>query len=246
MALVRSRALVLQAFAYGDTSKILRLYTLEFGLRSVIAKGALRAKSRYGGVLEPFTEGEADFYLRDGRDLHTLGGFDLIRSRQALGRDLTAFSGASLLSELVLRYSTEEPHPALYHAATQALDRIAAVEPGRGTAVVLGAAWEIIALLGYHPELDICVGCGRPLAEDEASRFDVEAGGAACTGCRPSGRVVDAATRRQVAAMSRGGAEPEAIPDAALHRALLRVFIGTHLSGDHPLRSLDLFLEQVR
>lgn len=238
---------MLQTFAYGDTSKILRLYTLELGLRSVIAKGALRPKSRYGGVLEPFTEGDADFYLRDGRDLHTLGGFDLVRSRQALGRDLTAFSGASLLAELVLRYSTEEPHPALYHAATGALDRIAGVEPGRGTGVVLGAAWEIIALLGYHPELDVCVGCGRPFAEDESSRFDVEAGGAACTRCRPSGRVVDAATRRQVAAMSRGaGEESGPLSDPALQRALLRAFIGAHLSGDHPLRSLDLFLEQVR
>lgn len=246
MALVRSRALVLQAFAYGDTSKILRLYTLDFGLRSVIAKGALRAKSRYGGVLEPFTEGDADFYLRDGRDLHTLGGFDLVRSRQVLGRDLTAFAGASLVAELVLRYSTEEPHPALYHAAAGALDRIGAAEPGRGTAVVLGAAWQIIALLGFHPELDVCVGCGRPFGEEEASRFDLEAGGAACTGCRQSGRVVDAATRRQVASMSRGGAEPDRLTDPALQRALLRAFIGTHLSGDHPLRSLDLFLEQVR
>lgn len=243
---VRSRALVLQAFAYGETSKILRLYTLDLGLRSVIAKGAQRPKSRYGGVLEPFTEGDAEFYLREGRDLHTLGGFDLIRSRQALGRDLAAFAGASLVAELVLRYSTEEPHPELYHAAAGALDRIALAEPSLGPSVALGAAWEMISLLGYHPELEACVGCGRAFAADEPSRFDVEAGGSACTACRPTGRVVDPTTRRQVASMSHGAAEQTALSDAALHRALLRAFIGAHLSGEHPLRSLDLFLDQVR
>lgn len=236
---------MLQAFAYGETSKILRLYTLDFGLRSVIAKGAQRSRSRYGGLLEPFTEGDADFYLKEGRDLHTLGGFDLVRSRQGLGRDLTAFAGASLLAELVLRYSTEEPYPALYHAAIASLDRIAAAPAGGGAPLVVGAAWEAISLLGYHPELDVCVGCGRSLGSDEASRFDVEAGGSACTACRPSGRVVDAATRRQVARMSSGADDHAPLTDPSLHRALLRAFIATHLSGEHPLRSLDLFLAQV-
>ena len=246
MGLVRSRALVLQAFAYGDTSKILRLYTLDFGLRSVIAKGAQRSRSRYGGLLEPFTEGDAEFYLKDGRDLHTLGGFDLLRSRQALGRDLTAFAGASLVAELVLRFSTEEPHTALYHSAVASLDRISGAAGDEAPAVVLGAAWEVIALLGYHPELEHCVGCGRAFGADEPSRFDVEAGGAACTACRPSGRVVDAETRRQVAGMSHGGIDHPPLSDPALHRALLRAFIGAHLAGEHPLRSLDLFLGQVR
>lgn len=246
MGLVRSRALVLQAFAYGDTSKILRLYTLEYGLRSVIAKGAQRPRSRYGGLLETFTEGDAQFYLKDGRDLHTLSGFDLLRSRQALGRDLIAFAGGSLVAELVLRFSTEEPHPHLYRSAVGSLDRIAAAAPADAASVVLGAAWEVIALLGYHPELDHCVACGRAFGPDEPSRFDVEAGGSACTACRPSGRVVDADTRRQVAGMSSGVDDRPPLSDPSLHRALLRAFIGAHLAGEQPLRSLDLFLGQVR
>src|SRR3712207_3793122 len=124
MALVTTRALVLQAFPYSETSKVLRLYTWDHGLRSVIAKGALRPRSRYGGVLEPFTEGSATFYLKEGRDLHTLSGFDLVRSRQALGRSLTGFAGASLLAEVVIRVGTEEPHAEMYHALAEAWDAI--------------------------------------------------------------------------------------------------------------------------
>ena len=245
VALIRDRALVLQGFRYGDTSKILRLYCHDHGLRSVIAKGAQRPKSRFGALLEPFTEGEAQFYLKEGRDLHTLGGFDLLRSRQALGRDLTAFSGGSLIAELLLRFGTEEPHPQLYRSATSALDRIAAVSPVDVAHTALAGVWEVIALLGFHPELESCVHCTRTFEPGEAVRIDVEAGGAACTRCRPSGRVVDAASRAEVLRMCRG--EPLSGPpaDRGLHRALMRTFVATHLAQGHPLRSLELFVEQL-
>jgi DNA repair protein RecO (recombination protein O) len=245
VALVHARALVLQSFPYSDTSKILRLYTLELGLRSVIAKGALRPRSRFGGVLEPFTEGEAQFYLKEGRDLHTLGGFDLLRSRQAIGRDLGAFAGASLLAELLLRFGTEEPHPELFRAVSGALDRIVRADAGRATRVALAGVWEAIALLGFQPELEHCVGCGREIRSDEATRFDVDAGGVACTGCRLAGRMVHPAIRRDLRAMTRGDEAPDPTDDWSMHRALLRVFVSAHLSPEHPLRSLDLFVDHL-
>jgi DNA repair protein RecO (recombination protein O) len=258
VALVDTRALVLQGFAYGDTSRILRLYTLDYGARSVIAKGAQRPRSRFGGILEPFTEGDAHFFMKEGRDLHTLGGFDLVRSRQALGRDLAAFAGACVLAELLLRFGTEDPQPALYHAATGALDRIMVSDARAGAAVALAAVWQVIALLGYHPELEHCVMCGVSFGVDEPTRFDVDAGGTACLKCRPAGRVIDADSRRELSAMSSGqrGVErhgdesrhpdPMSLSDPSLHRALLAAFVSSHLASDRPLRSLELFLDQVR
>lgn len=246
MALVRTPTLILQSFAYSDSSKILRLYTRDYGLRSVIAKGALRAKSRFGGLLEPFTEGEAHFYIKEGRDLHTLSGFDLLRSRQAIGRDLTAFAGASLVAELLLRFGTEEAHPELYSAGCTSLERLASEDPERVAASVLSAVWEMVALLGFRPELEHCVGCGREIEPQETTRFDVEAGGSACTRCRPTGRVVDPTTRAEVARMSAGEILRNNPADQPLHRALLRAFLAAHLTTSSPLRSLDLFAEQLR
>lgn len=245
MPLITARTLVLQAFPYSDTSKILRLYCRDHGLRSVIAKGAQRPKSRFGGLLEPFTEGDAHFYLREGRDLHTLSGFDLLRSRQALGRNLTAFAGGSLVAELVLRFATEEPHPQLYETIVSVLDRLAEGAPEVLVPVALAGVWEVVSLLGYHPEMESCVHCGRPLGDREAARMDVEAGGAACVACRPRGRVVDAASRLEVLAMSRGEQLLAPPADRGLHRALVRAFLATHLVPGSPLRSLDLFIEQL-
>ncbi len=245
MAVVSTRALILQSFPYSETSKVLRLYTGEYGLRSVIAKGALRPRSRFGGVLEPFTEGTAQFYLREGRDLHTLSGWDLVRARQALGRNLSAFAGASLLAELVLRAATEESHPEIYTALAHSWDDItAASAPPEAERAVLTGAWTLVSLLGFEPQTDACVACGRRVAPDEPVRFDSEAGGVACTRCRPVGRVLDPATRADVARMSRGSAPHDALERPGTHRALLRAYLDAQLAHDRPFRSLELFLEQ--
>ncbi len=246
MTLVRTQAVILQTFPYGETSRILRLLSPELGLRSVIARGAQRPRSRFGGVLEPFTEGEAHFHLREGRDLHTLSGFDLIRSRQSLGRNLTSFAAASLLAELVIRSGTEEPQEELFAVFLDGLERLAGVPATAASGEALATVWELVSHLGYLPELGACVGCGRALDPQESSRFDVDAGGAACMQCRPTGRVVDAATREELRSMCAGEPAPAAVGDPALHRALLRVFVATHLAHGAPLRSLPLLLEQLK
>ena len=64
MPIVTDSALILQVYPYSETSKILRLLTRGHGLRSAMARGALRPRSRYGGVLEPFTQGTATFFLK--------------------------------------------------------------------------------------------------------------------------------------------------------------------------------------
>lgn len=238
-------ALILHAFPYGDTSKILRLLTPDYGLRSLIAKGARSAKSRFGGVLEPFTEGEAQFNLREGKDLFTLAGFSLIRSRQGIGRDLAAFSGASLLAEIALRVGTEEPDPDLYHFLVETLDRLARPEDSADR-IALSALWGLIGMVGFQPEMEACVRCGRALDPNEPSRFDVEGGGVVCRSCRPSGRTLESRIRHQVLSMSRGAEVDVAANDLTVHGALLEAFLPAHLSPDRGLRSLTLFREQLR
>jgi DNA repair protein RecO (recombination protein O) len=246
MALATTRALVLQSFPYSETSKVLRLYTLEHGLRSVMAKGALRPKSRYGGVLEPFTEGTATFYLKEGRDLHTLSGFDLVRSRQALGRSLVGFAGASLLAEVVMRTGTEEPHPALYETLVHAWDVVAQAEgPAEALAASLAGAWSVVVLLGFEPQAGACVLCGREVADDEPVRFDASAGGVACTFCRPAGRVLDPESRAELRRMLSGEVPEGGVARPKTQGALLRAFLEAQLSQDRPFRALELFLESV-
>lgn len=245
MPLVTADAVVLQAFAYGETSKILRLLTRTHGVQSVIAKGALRPRSRFGGVLEPFTEGVASFYLKDSRDLQTLSGFELLRTQQSLGRDLLRFGGASLIAEIVIRTGSEEPAPELFDAVRSALHRVREAEGAVLEPTLLAQAWYIVSLLGFEPALDACVACGRPLADDEDASFDYAAGGVRCPDCARlvRGHTVPAAARRALQSLVRG--EPLPLPRTTGHWKLLSRYLDHHVLEGGSLRSLAFLAETI-
>ena len=56
---LKTEAIVLRSIRYGEADRILHLYTPGHGRLSAIAKGARRARSRFGARLEPF------FQVRD-------------------------------------------------------------------------------------------------------------------------------------------------------------------------------------
>jgi recombinational DNA repair protein (RecF pathway) len=103
----------------------------------------------------------------------------------------------------------------------------------------------VVSLLGYEPQTNRCIVCERPLVPNEPVRFDTQAGGVACTRCRPAGRLVDPATRAELRAMVGGSVPHGPLENPALHRALLRAFLETHLQHDRPFRSLELFLDHA-
>ena len=84
MPLIQTDAIVLHAFSYLESSRILRLATRDAGVVTVLAKGARRSSRRFGTAVDLFAEGQAQFYTKAGRDLHTLAAFDVARSRPEL------------------------------------------------------------------------------------------------------------------------------------------------------------------
>jgi DNA repair protein RecO (recombination protein O) len=237
MAATATDAIVLQAFPYGETSRIVRLLTRSAGVHSAIAKGALRPRSRYA-LMEPFAEGAATLYIRDTRDLQTLGAFDLTCSRQGLGRDLLRFGGASLIAELVLRTASEEPHPALYAAVAGGLDRLLTVDTAALEVSVLAVTWQLIAELGFAPELDSCIACGRGIDPARDAMFDYSAGGLRCDACATGlpGRRIPARARAALGEFSRG--VPAKVAATEGHWRLLSRYLEHHLLEGTPLRSL--------
>lgn len=247
MPLVTLDAVILQAFPYSETSRILRLLTPSHGVQSVIAKGARRPRSRFGGILEPFTDGTATFHYRENRDLHTLSEFELVKPRQALGRDLVRFGAASLLAEVVLRTGSEEAAPGVFLRVRRALDRIEAAEPEVLEAAALAEAWALITALGFGPSLDRCVGCGLELLEAEDLFLDYAAGGlfcGTCTGGGGGGRTLPDRARRDLLALCAGDAVP--LDATAAHWQLLARFLGYHLVDAGSLRSLDFLARAMR
>ncbi len=236
MPIVTTPCLILQTFRFGDTSKILRLLTRDHGPVSAIARGALRSRSRMSGVLEPFVEGIVTLYLKPDRDLHTLSGFDLIRSRQALGSDMARFAGASVLSELVLRLAPSERDDRLYATLRGGLDALMSAPSEGAPSVAAARIWQLVGVLGFEPSLTHCLFCGRQVGSVEGGYFDTREGGIRCLRCPGVGHALDPDGLRTLRDLS-ANRVPERLSGPQL--LLLREFIQVHVAEDIRIRSLD-------
>ena len=241
MPIVTTRSVVLQTHPYSDTSKILRLLTLDFGPQSVMARGALRPRSRLSGVLEPFADGSATFYLKPDRDLHTLSDFDLTRERQALGRDLRRFAAASVLCELVLRLAPAERDEALFHGLTRGLDLLLEARPEAVPGIAVAAIWTLVDVLGFAPDLEGCSRCGDPLGQ-RGGRLEVREGSLVCERCLPGGGSLTPAEISTLRRLASGN--PEGPAPSGQQVGLLVEFVRHHAAEGIRLRSLEFLLAE--
>ena len=243
MALVVTEAIVLHAFDYQDSSRILRIVTRDAGVRSVLARGARRSKRRFGPALDLYAQGTAELQVKTGRDLDTLSAFDVTRTRTALATELTRFTGASVVAELVLRFARDVADPELFDAVAQALDQLGEAPGDRARDVTLGAAWRVLSELGVAPTTDDCAECHTSIEAEAPAMFSHPAGGVLCARCSHlarSGRVLPAAARGALRDWLGGIAH--AIGDegeARAHQRLLREFVREHLADERPLRAFQ-------
>jgi DNA repair protein RecO (recombination protein O) len=250
MPLVTTLATILKTYEYSETSKIIRLLTRDVGLCSVIAKGARRPKSRFGGLLEPFTDGVATFYAKEGRELHTLSSFELRRERQALGRELVRYAGAGLLTEMALRFAPAAADDELFAQLGSGLDRLLD-EAGNAETAILEETWKLVWQLGFAPSVERCSVCGEPAAADAPSHFDLSGGAIVCGRCHPQarGRALrklspDAGAELAIL-VGGGGSGGGKLKTAKTQRDLLREFVAYHLADDRPLNSFRFLDERL-
>jgi DNA repair protein RecO (recombination protein O) len=120
---ITSPAIVLHSRKFGDTSRIVVLYTQQLGKVSVVAKGARKPKSPFGSALEPLSVITATFYHRRHRDLHTVSMAELISVRKTIQSDLDAMTSAMLVTETVLRtQKDEQPDPGIWEVLCDGLE----------------------------------------------------------------------------------------------------------------------------
>jgi DNA repair protein RecO (recombination protein O) len=236
-------AIVLHAFDYRETSRIVRLLTRDLGIVAVIARGARRPKSKYGAALDLFASGTAQIATTVGRDLHTLTAFEATASRAALAASLDRFAAAAALAELLLRFAPEQEDARLLDAATETLDALAVAPPGSGDTVALGGAWRLLAELGFAPSLDECAACHASLDPGAAVAFHHRTGGVLCDACAGTfhgARLLPAEARHVMRGwLAARESPPLDAPTVRAHQRLLREFLEEHLTdGGRPLRAL--------
>lgn len=245
MAIVKDEALVLGRRRLGESSLIVTLFTAGKGPVRAVAKGARKARSRFGGALEPTNLLHVVYYAKETRDLQLLSQADVMRAFSGIRESLLRLAYAYAIIECLVGLKREEgPAAGMLALAGEAL---ASVERSPREHLEWGLWSFLLAVLedsGFRPELGRCLRCNRTVDGDEV-RFDARAGGVVCPAHGGGGLLISGATKRLLEEAARGGVGPAALDakQAAEGREALRRFLVEHDLGRSPFRPLE---EMVR
>lgn len=239
MTLVSTPAILLRGYPYSETSQILRFFTRDAGVVSVVAKGVRKMGGMGKGIPSTLGEGILAFHYRENRDLQTFRDFTSTNPRRALAQDPIRFAGGSLLGEVILQHAGSDPNPVLFLILSGALDSLETLPPGGALQGLLMEVWSLVGALGYAPRVRECVACDRPLRGDEMGRFDFGEGGIRCSDCLVGahGPRLGPRAREQLLALLDRNLREELLRPRA-HLRLASDFIIYHISGGSPLRSM--------
>lgn len=175
--LQKCEGVVLRTIDYGETNKIVTLYTREWGKYGVMARGAKKPKSRLAAVTQPFTYGF--FLIQKGSGLGNLKQGEIINSWRPIKEDLFITAYASYIVELTDKITEEKKtNPFLFELLYQTLNDLnEGYDPD-----IMKNIYEMKMLnsLGLFLELNQCVFCG---SKEGSFSFSIREGGIICHRC---------------------------------------------------------------
>jgi DNA repair protein RecO (recombination protein O) len=214
---LKTEGIVLRSLRYGEADRILHLYTPDRGRISAIAKGVRRAKSRFGGRLEPFFR--LNLVLYEGRsELLTVTSAETVAAHPRLREDAGALDGAARACEAVARvFDDGDPHAGVYHLLANELALLDGDPARAGRANALAFRVKLLLAAGFAPHLASCASCGE---QEHLVGFSGAAGGVVCGACEAGAFPLDQdAVDFLVSALGRPLAEAPAAEPRALAQA---------------------------
>ncbi|MFD2369702.1 DNA repair protein RecO [Brevibacillus sp. GCM10020057] len=180
--LVKWEGIVIRSVDYGESSKVVTLFTREHGKLGIMARGAKKTKSRLAAVSQLFSHGYYLCKAGPGSGMPDLSQGDIMESFRDLRQSLHATAYAAYIAELLDRLTHErEPNPYLFQLL---LHTFRYLDEGRD-AEILCRIFEtkMLSVAGISPQLSACANCG---AEREPYAISVSQGGLLCPVCLPS------------------------------------------------------------
>ncbi|MCM2677844.1 DNA repair protein RecO [Alkalicoccobacillus plakortidis] len=173
----RVEAIVIRTVDYGETNKIITLYTKERGKIGVMARGAKKPRSQLSAVSQPFIYGS--FVIYKGSGLGTLNQGDTISSFRKIREDLTLAAYAMYIAEMVDKLTEEnQRYLWLFDWLYLSLEKMASgADPEVITRIF---EMKMLDVAGISPQLDQCVCCG---STETPVAFSIRFGGFICRSC---------------------------------------------------------------
>lgn len=175
--LEKVKGIIIKTQDYGESNKIVTIFSEQLGKFSGIARGAKKPKSRMAAVAQPFILGNFLVYVSTG--LCTIQQGEIIDSFRNIREDIIKTAYAAYIAELTDKF-LESRHPDLYiyDQFHQTMKWIA--ENNEFDIPVLMYEMKLFHTGGIAPIVDRCVECGQ---RETLSSFSIAEGGLLCQNC---------------------------------------------------------------
>lgn len=176
--LEKIQGVVIRTQDYGESNKIVTIFSNKIGKFSAIARGAKKPKSRMAAVTQPFIYGEYLVYIRNG--LSTIQQGSIENSMRKIREDIEKTAYASYVLELTDKLVDErQPLPYIYNELFHTMQRIADEDAYMIPAMMYEL--KIYENGGFSPRLNQCVRCSSTILP---YYFSIAEGGVLCEECR--------------------------------------------------------------
>jgi DNA repair protein RecO (recombination protein O) len=201
VGLYNAEGIIIRVRDFDEADKITVLLTREEGKVQAVAKGARRPRSRYAAATQLFTQIRASLF--HGRNLDTYSQVDIVESFRHLREDLLRMAYGTYACELMDEMVKEKQRlesAYLLLLTTLHLLNASEMEP---EGVMRAYELKLLATLGFRPNLEDCVSCGRELGPGGQVRFVPALGGTLCQNCSSENEVVYLISRGTLETMKR-------------------------------------------
>jgi len=156
---------------FRDSSRILDIFSQDYGLISLVARGSRSGRSKLKGILRPFFPLQISWIMRS--DLGTLTGAEMGGVPISLGGE--ALLSGYYVNELILNFlHRHDPQPEIFSVYEATINRL---NDSDGVSSTLRRfEIETLALLGYAVNLDHDTKTGLELTGDLTYEYFVEQG----------------------------------------------------------------------
>ena len=177
--------IIISETPYGDTSKIINIYTKEHGVIGVMCKGVKSLKSPLRTKTLKYTYGY--FHMKyNEKKLSQLIDVDIINNFTNIKNDITLISYLSYITELTNQVVKQNDDETIYNLYISTILKI----NEKQNPLILTNILELKYLdyLGVGLNLDSCIKCG---SKKEIITLDPDEGGYVCKNCYQNEKILD-------------------------------------------------------
>lgn len=184
MKIIEVEGIVVSNTSYKESSKIINIFTSEYGIIGCISKGCKSLKSKLRLPSEKFAYGVFHLYYKEN-GLSTLIDGDIKNYFFNIKNDIIKISYLSYLTELAVHTYKESEKNEVYNLL---ISSILKIEDNLNPRIITNILEiQYLNYLGINLNLDECVSCGS----SKVVTLSMNKGGYVCSNCRENEELID-------------------------------------------------------